>query len=377
MLSFVQRYGADEIHLDRNYRSTQKILDVANRVISKAYDSWEGRVLKLWTEAPEGEDVEAEIYPNGLEEVGHITKRISNLVRDGYRYSDIALLMRMSFLSRGVEKEFMAKGIPFEVVRGLAFYERAEVKDLLAYLRFLSNVADRAAFERIINIPKRGIGRKALSIIRGNFRESWIQALCDSSFPPRLRARAECFVNLALKYRDQVDVQPCETVKGLIKDIGYEEYLGDAYKEDYEDRLQNVSELINVLRELETLGKTLKEFTEDLCLSSEQDAIGSDDKVKLMTVHAAKGLEFPVVFLIGLEEEIFPAAKALHNPRALEEERRLCYVAVSRAQERLFLSAARERMRFGSYVYLEASRFIEEVTGNYGGATSCPSRKRI
>ncbi|HTZ16980.1 MAG TPA: ATP-dependent helicase, partial [Dissulfurispiraceae bacterium] len=191
--------------------------------------------------------------------------------------------------------------------------------------------------------------------------EDWIEALRETKLPPKQRANADRFMALIDGYSTSVDEKPYTVLMELLRDIKYEEYLAMHYREDFEERQGNVSELVNVLKALESEGKPFSQFLEDTILASEQDKIGASDSVKVMTVHAAKGLEFPVVFVVALEEAIFPSARSLDYPQALEEERRLFYVAVTRAKERLYLSSAMYRKRYGDAVFASRSRYIEEV----------------
>jgi len=271
------------------------------------------------------------------------------------------VLIRMAFLSRALESVFMQYGIPYTIVRGLAFYERAEVKDLLSYLRFISNLRDGAAFERIINTPPRGIGKKGRSLIRESFKTDWIQALRDTKLPQRQRQNMEAFIKTVERHTEAVEERPYTVLMDLVEDLKYLDYLQKEYREDHEDRIENVSELANVLERLQEEGKPFSEFMEDSLLSSDQDRIGSDDSVKILTLHAAKGLEWPVVFIPALEEEIFPSAKSMLNDAALEEERRLFYVGTTRAKERLYLSSADLRMKFGKTLYALPSRYLKEI----------------
>jgi DNA helicase-2/ATP-dependent DNA helicase PcrA len=361
ILNFSKDFGAAEAKLEINYRSTQKILDVANRVISKADSVWDGKILQLQCDR---EDKGEALYTkNGdnFAECNNVASTVRKLAAQGYRYSDMAVLMRMSFVSRGFEYAFMNAGIPYEIIGGAAFYERVEVKDLLAYLRLMINRKDRAAFERSVNAPPRGIGAKGLALIKDGFTEDWIQAMRDTKLPPRQRASIDAYTGLIEKYGPEVDERPYTVLMGLLKDIQYEKYIHDHYREDFEERQGNISELASALKAVEIEGKGFAQFLEDSVLAHEQDRIGAADTVKVMTVHAAKGLEFPVVFLVALEEAIFPSARALDNPQQLEEERRLFYVAVTRAKERLYMSSALYRKRFGDAVYAQRSRYINEI----------------
>lgn len=361
IINFAEDHSARETRLDINYRSTKKILDLANRIISGADRIWEGKILELSTVRSDEGEVRYERAESGGEECASVAERIRALVREGYRYSDIAVLMRMSFVSRGIEHAFINYGIPYEIIGGPAFYERAEIKDMLSYLRLITNKKDRAAFDRIINVPPRSIGAKTLLRLKDNFVTDWIQALRDTKLSAKQRARADRFIAVITSYEEIIEGKPYEVLMDLLGDLGYAEYLAAHYKDDYEDRKGNISELANVLKALEAAEKPFSEFLEDTVLSSDQDRIGNSDSVKVMTIHAAKGLEFRVVFLMALEEEIFPSGRARENPSALEEERRLLYVAITRAKERLYLSSAGYRMRFGEAMFAPESRYIEEV----------------
>ena len=361
ILNFTKDFSAAEKKLEKNYRSTQAILDVANKVIAKADMMWEGKILKLSTDRRDDGEILYTKNSDNIAECGSIASRIRKLVDIGYQYSDMAILMRMSFVSRGFEHSFMNAGIPYEIIGGAAFYERAEVKDLLAYLRLMLNRKDRAAFERSINAPPRSIGTKTIANIRGNYSEDWLQALRDTRLPPRQRAKADSFTSLIDSYCSLVDDKPYTVLMELLRDIQYEKYLALHYKEDFEERQGNVSELANVLKAIESEGKLFSQFLEDTILASEQDRIGPSDAVKVLTIHAAKGLEFPVVFVVALEEAIFPSSRSLDHPQALEEERRLFYVAVTRAKERLYLSSSMYRRRYGDAVFAPRSRYVEEL----------------
>ncbi|MBF0558206.1 MAG: UvrD-helicase domain-containing protein [Nitrospirae bacterium] len=362
ILNFAEDHAARETKLDINYRSTKKILDIANRIISGADRIWEGKILELSTVRSDEGEVGYERSESSGEECSFIAEKIQSLSRQGYLYSDMAVLMRMSFVSRGVEHTFINYGIPYEIIGGPAFYDRAEIKDMLSYLRLISNNKDKAAFDRVINVPPRSVGAKTLLKVAGNYVTDWIQALKDTKLPPRQRANADRFITTLTSYEDSIEEKPYTVLMELLRDLGYPEYLAAHYKDDYEDRKGNISELANVLKALETAGKPFSEFLEDTILSSDQDRIGSSDSVKVMTIHAAKGLEFRVVFVMALEEEIFPSGRAMENPAAMEEERRLFYVAVTRAKERLYLSSAGYRMRFGDAMFATESRYIEEIS---------------
>lgn len=364
ILRFGREFGATEMRLEKNYRSTRKILEVANIVIGKVDRMWADKVLTLHTDKLEEGEVEYRDSEDQDSENRHIVEKIKNLTST-HSYSDMAVLIRMSFLSRGLESSLMQHGIPYEIVRGLAFYERAEVKDLLCYLRLIANTRDRAAFDRVVNTPARGIGKKAIGVIGENYKTDWIQALKDAKLSKRQRSNADALIGMLLKHGEAVEETPYTVLMSIIRELKYLEYLEGEYEEDHEDRIENVSELCNVLLSIETEGKHFSEFMEDSLLASDQDRISQEESVKIMTIHAAKGLEWPVVFLPALEEGIFPSERSIMNVAALEEERRLFYVACTRAKEGLYLSSADYRMKFGRTSYMLPSRYINEIKGSY------------
>jgi DNA helicase-2/ATP-dependent DNA helicase PcrA len=357
---FVKEFGAKEMKLEKNYRSTKKILDIANTVISGVNNYSSDRILELHTDKEEEGEVKYVKKADGISESIWIAEKIRELSAS-HSYSDMAILIRMSFLSRGLESIFMQYNIPYTIVRGLAFYERAEVKDMLSYLRFISNHRDRAAFERIINTPSRGIGKKGMAVIGDSFKTDWIQASRDAAMPQRQRKNIDEFIRIVGKHAESVEERPFTVLMDILSELQYLNYLEKEYKEDYEDRIENVSELANVLERLQEDGKPFSEFMEDSLLSSDQDRIGNEDSVKILTLHAAKGLEWPVVFMPALEEEIFPSAKSILSDAALEEERRLFYVGTTRAKDNLYLSSADVRMKFGQTLYAMRSRYIKEI----------------
>ncbi|MDA8432457.1 MAG: ATP-dependent helicase [Nitrospiraceae bacterium] len=364
ILKFAREFGATEMRLEQNYRSTRKILDVANIVIGKVDRMWADKVLTLHTDREEEGEVEYRDSADHDAENRRIAEKIQELAAE-QSYSDIAVLIRLSFLSRGLESSFMQHGIPYEIVRGQAFYERAEVKDLLCYLRLIANTKDRAAFVRIVNTPARGIGKKAVAGIAEHFETDWIQALGAARLSRRSRGNADALIGMLSKHADEVEEKPYSVLMSIIRELDYLEYLKEEYKEDHEDRIENVSELCNVLLSVETEGRPFSEFMEDSLLASDQDRISQEESVKIMTIHAAKGLEWPVVFLPALEEGIFPSERSLMSGAALEEERRLFYVACTRAKEGLYLSSADYRMKFGRTSRMLPSRYIGEIRGSY------------
>ncbi|WP_293442603.1 UvrD-helicase domain-containing protein [Persephonella sp.] len=356
--------GTRIIKLERNYRSTEKILSVANKVISGAKGRWKEKVLKLWTDRKGGEDIYLISLETDRRESEFITKRISSLVKDeGYRFGDLAVLIRMSYLSRNIEEAFVRSGIPYQVIGGLKFYERAEIKDILAYLRFALQPRDTQAFKRIINLPSRGIGEKTIQKIQNFYETDWLQALKDAyeQLPKKAQFSLQEFLELVEYVRKYGNEKPSETARYIVEVIKYEDYLEGKYK-DWEDRVANIHELFNALKEVERSGKTFLEFLEESSLSQAQDNLENSDTVKIMTVHAAKGLEFPIVFIAGLEDGIFPSGRSFEDIEQSEEERRLFYVAITRAKEKVFMSFARKRASFsGQLNETKPSKFLKEI----------------
>ncbi len=355
------------VKLERNYRSTKKILDLANKVIEKSEGKWKKKVLKLWTDKIGDEDITVFKLPNEKYEVKFVIKKIKDFIKQNYSPSDIAILIRMSYLSRIFEEELLKEKIPYQIIGGFKFYERAEVKDILAYLRFSINPSDTQAFKRIINLPSRGIGKETISLIekvRNEEKTDWIEAL-KLAFP-NLKAKQKIsiqeFLEIIEYVRDYGDKKPYDTVKYLLESINYIDYLQSKYPNDFSERIENINELQRVLLEVQNENKSLKDFLEEYVLSQAQDSIKDDNSLKIMTVHASKGLEFPIVFLPALEEGIFPSGKSLGNHIEMEEERRLFYVAITRAKEHLIMSFAEQRTSFkGKPLKTKPSRFLRDI----------------
>ncbi|WP_297457101.1 UvrD-helicase domain-containing protein [Persephonella sp.] len=352
------------IKLERNYRSTEKILSVANKVISDIRGRWKEKVLNLWTDKKGGEDIYLVILETDKKESDFIARKIKSIVNEeGYQYSDFAVLVRMSYLSRNIEEAFIKHNIPYQVIGGVKFYERAEVKDILAYLRFALIPTDTQAFKRIINLPSRGIGEKTIQKIKQFYETDWLQALHDAypSLSKKIQLRLQEFLELIEYVRNHANTSPANTAKYVVDVIKYEDYLMDKYK-DWEDRIANIHELFNALKEVEKSGKTFMEFLEESSLSQAQDHLENSNTVKIMTVHAAKGLEFPVVFIAGLEDGIFPSGRSFEDIEQMEEEKRLFYVAITRAKEKLFMTYAKQRASFSGYLNeTKPSRFLKNI----------------
>ncbi|WP_457623271.1 ATP-dependent helicase [Persephonella sp.] len=353
------------IKLERNYRSTDKILYIANKIISGSKGRWREKILKLWTDKKGGEDIYLVQLETDKNESFFIGQKILRYVKEeGYSFSDFAVLIRMSYLSRNIEDSLMKFKIPYQIVGGVKFFERAEVKDIVAYLRFAFFPKDTQAFKRIINLPSRGIGEKTLKKIEEHYETDWYQALTSSfeTFSTKVKMRIQEFIEIIDTVKKYGNEKPSEMAKFVYDAINYEEYLSGKYPKDWEDRVANVEELFNALKEIEKSEKTFVQFLEENSLSQAQDNISDDNSVKIMTVHSAKGLEFPVVFIAGLEDGIFPSGRAFEDVEQLEEERRLFYVAVTRAKQKLFLTYSKFRTGYNSqYLETKPSRFLKDI----------------
>lgn len=364
ILNFERDYPeATIIKLEQNYRSTKAILDAAHSIISK---NTQRSNKKLWTDSNEGGPINVIQSINERAEADSIVQRIQTAVQLKARnYSDFALLYRTNAQSRALEEMCMRYGIPYRIVGGVRFYDRKEIKDILAYLRLLYQFEDRVSFERIINVPTRGIG--AVSATRffafvdqvGGIQKALSQ-IEQVDITTRAKASLTKLYDTMLHFKAQSETVPLPVLlEKLIDTIGYIEYLHDGSIQG-EARQENVKELLSVAQAYEAVG--LDVFLEEVSLMSDIDSADfGTDVVTLMTMHAAKGLEFPVVFVCGMEESIFPHSRALFDQQEMEEERRLCYVAFTRAKEELFVSYATSRMLFGSVQHSPPSRFLHDI----------------
>ncbi len=367
ILSFEHQYeNAKVIRLEQNYRSTQNILTCANEVI-KNNRSRKGK--RLWTSAGDGEKVI--VYGASTEqgESRYVAETVLQNIKEGGKYSDNAVLYRMNAQSNSIENAFMRSGIPYKVIGGLKFFDRKEVKDIIAYLSVINNENDLLRLKRIINEPKRGIGAatvEALESISRDLGESPLQVMrVARDYPilsrsaPRLTALAEMFDDL----REHSELIPLpELLDELMEKSGYRAFL-ETQGDEGATRLENINELkstmVSYLEEAEE--PSLSGFLEDVALYADIDSMDSSDSVTLMTVHSAKGLEFNNVFVVGMEENIFPSSRSTDTEEDIEEERRLAYVAITRARKHLSLSYARQRLLFGSTNFNRPSRFISEL----------------
>jgi DNA helicase-2/ATP-dependent DNA helicase PcrA len=361
--------GVRVVKLEQNYRSTQTILTAAGAVVAKN----RGRKAKtLWTENPGGEQIIYRRLESEREEARFVCRETERHLRRGGKLSDVAVFYRTNAQSRVVEDAMVADAISYHMIGGMRFYERLEIKDVLAYLKVLENPADEIALKRIINTPPRGIGHATIDKIaeladrRGiPLFEALRQAAKGELLTAGPRGKIADFETLLESFRALVDTVPiAELASRIIEESGYAARLKDDRSDEARDRLDNLQELLAALEEfaLTNAEKSLSAFLEQVALVSDLEQ-GEQGKasVTLMTLHAAKGLEFPVVFIIGMEERLFPHVRALDDPIQMEEERRLCYVGMTRAREYLFLTNARRRRIFGQDQYNTSSRFIAEI----------------
>jgi len=362
-----ERYYKDTtiIKLDHNYRSTKSILDAAHSVISKNEQRSE---KKLWTDKGKGLPVQILQAQNQSAEADMIIRQIESMVKAGRRkYNDYAVLYRTNAQSRAIEEMFVRYGLPYKIVGGVKFYDRKEVKDIIAYLRFIFQPDDSISFERIINVPSRGIGAKSLEVFR-----TWVsvsggimKALESVDDCPGMTQKAKSgfreMAGIVLSYQSIMeDTAVSGLVDSLIRRLDYLNYLDDGSLQG-ESRQENVRELISVAKAYQDVG--IEGFLEEVSLVSDNESSDKSEanSVTLMTLHAAKGLEFSVVFMVGLEESIMPHSRALYDQREMEEERRLMYVGMTRAREELYLLYASSRALYGGVQYNPPSRFLTEV----------------
>lgn len=383
ILDFEQVFpDAKVIKLEQNYRSVGNILDAANAVIRNN----RGRKDKtLWTQNPTGEKIEFRPFDTGFDEAEYIVGDIARKVREGARYQDHAILYRTNAQSRMFEEKFVAAGIPYKIVGGINFYARKEIKDLLAYLKTIDNGRDDLAVRRIINVPKRGIGLTTINRVQESAMERGIgfyealQGLDLISNIGRGASKLDSFVALIEYFKMRAEeVTILELMKEIIYKTGYAEMLEAEGKEEAEARQENIDELLSKIADYEENctdeQPTLNGFLEDVALVADIDSLDEDaDYVVLMTLHSAKGLEFPHVYLAGMEDGLFPSYMTItaDDEEEMEEERRLCYVGITRAEKELTLTSAKRRMIRGETQYNKISRFVKEIpaellsTGEY------------
>ena len=357
------------IKLEQNYRSTKRILDAAHTVITKNVQRSD---KKLWTEAGDGLPVQIIQAASERAEAETIVRRVRIGIDGGMRrYRDYAVLYRTNAQSRAIEETFVHYGIPYRVVGGVRFYDRKEIKDVLAYLRLIYQPDDRVSFERIVNVPARGIGPKSLENFYGwrrvnslSLSEALVRARECGDMTPKARGALAELGDLLSAVRVLSEETPVAAlIDSLLRRINYLTFLDDGTPQG-EARQENVKELLSVAREYQDVG--LEGFLEEVALISDVDSADfGSDAVTLMTLHAAKGLEFPVVFMVGMEESIFPHSRALYDQTEMEEERRLCYVGMTRAREELYLTYATGRLLYGGVQHNVPSRFLSEIDAGF------------
>ena len=374
ILNFQKDYpDAKVIFLEQNYRSTKTILAAAQNIISKN----QTQVPKeLWTENNQGEKIHVRETLNERAEAEFITDQMDGLLESGYKIQDFTILYRTHAQSRALEEELITRGFPYQIIGGIRFYERKEIKDILSYLKFMVNPTDLISFERIYNVPTRGIGETTFNKILAIPEIDIIQSIGvlakekgDTKQAKSLTEFKKLLIDLSNKKNDK---NLTSVIRYVIKRVGYEDYLKNlvAKKEIYDntaDKMENLKELLTVARKYDLLNgeEGIEKFLEEIALLQETDKMkASADRITLMTIHSSKGLEFPVVFIAGMEEGLFPHSRATLAPLELEEERRLCYVAITRAKNRLFMTHTKYRTIFGSTQTNLPSRFIYEIPPN-------------
>jgi DNA helicase-2/ATP-dependent DNA helicase PcrA len=375
ILDFEADYpDATVVLLEQNYRSTQTILSAANAVIAKNPDR---RPKRLWSDAGPGDVIKGYVADNEHDEAAWVAQQIDALSDDhGVQPADVAVFVRTNAQTRPFEDVFIRVGLPYKVVGGVRFYERREVRDALAYLRVLVNPLDTVSLRRIVNVPKRGIGERAeaaVEALSSRDRIGWLDALRRADEAPALAPRSLAAIQGFIALYDELaalagsDTPPGDVLSAVLDRSGLLAELQASDDPQDEGRAENLTELVSVAREFEQLNPegTLGDFLEQVSLVADADEIPADDGtggvVTLMTLHTAKGLEFPVVFLTGVEDGVFPHLRSLGDPKELEEERRLAYVGVTRARERLFISRALARSSWGTPSWNPPSRFLDDI----------------
>ena len=383
ILNFEQEFpNAKIVKLEENYRSTQNILNAANEVIKNNKSKID---KQLWTQNEEGDKIEYKTLNNEYEEVEYVVDEIDDICRKEHEsYSNFAVLFRTNAQARVLEEVFMKSGTPYKLIGGIKFYARKEIKDIISYLKLIQNINDNIALKRIINEPKRGIGNTALDKLDALSSESGMsifEFIQDSNNLISFRSAGNIMefrdmINDLIKEKDKIKVS--ELIKKTLKDSGYEDMLNSEGTKETEIRFDNLMEFIGVAIEFENENaeNSLGDFLDSIALVSDVDNLDeSTDAVTLMTMHSAKGLEFDNVFLVGMEEGLFPSKRSIEEDAQTEEERRLCYVAITRAKKHLFITNTKKRTLYGSTTYSIPSRFIDEIPENLLSETSIENKE--
>ena len=370
-LEFDQVYkNTKVIRLEQNYRSSQNILSVASNLISNN----QNRVGKtLITTMEDGDLVKLNCFKNGKDEAVGVSDEIENKIKKKFSYNNVAILVRAIFQTREFEERFLKIGMPYRILGGTKFYERAEIKDCVAYLRLIHQEKDDLAFERIVNNPKRSIGNNTIKNIHEfskdnnlNLERASIKMLEKNLIKPKTKIGLSLFINLLNKWRNDFKVKNFNHIKLLqivLDESGYSAMLKNKKDLDNENRLENIKELLSAMKEFDTL----ESFLEHVSLATSVDQEWDGEKINMMTMHAAKGLEFDVVFLPGWEEGLFPHQKSIEEKgqKGLEEERRLAYVGITRAKKKAIISFSMNRFYQGDWIDSMASRFVDELPDEY------------
>ena len=362
-----------QIKLEQNYRSTSNIINAARSVITKNNAR---KDKKIWTSANEGEKITLYSATSETDEANYVAVNIKKLMeKNNYKYSDFAILYRANSLSRKYEESFMKYDIPYRIFGGLKFYDRMEIKDILAYLRLIDNKQDDISLKRIINVPKRSIGAKSIEKIEDYARENQMcifDAIDDIEKilgAGKARESIKKFKIMVSALKSFAKIMPVsELLDKVLENTGYEKMYKEENTVESQTRIDNINELKSVVQEFEKISeeKSLSDFLQNATLSTDMDEnANSDNYVTLMTIHSSKGLEFPVVFMVAVEEDIFPSSRSSMEESKLEEERRLCYVAITRAKEKLFITRAQTRMLYCRTNCNMASRFITEIDNSF------------
>ena len=352
---------AEVVRLEQNYRSTQNILDAANNVI-KNNNGRKGK--NLWTEHGSGGKITVYKAFSDSDEAGFVADTMRALSSEGYSYGDMAVLYRANSSSRSLEDMFMRRAIPYRVLAGLRFYDRKEIRDMIAYLRLIKNPSDDISLKRIINTPSRKIGKVTLdSIAAAAARDNTSMLDAIGRNPDLFKGSADEFYKFIMKMRALSETEPIDELVNEVYELsGYRAFLENDEKAD--ERMDNVGELISgAAHYCETAEEaSFSDYMDNLALISDIDNYDEElDAAVLMTIHAAKGLEFPIVFICGFDDGIFPNFMCMYDPSEMEEERRLCYVGITRAKEKLFLTCAKSRIVYGKSTQYRPSRFLDEI----------------
>jgi len=369
ILNFERDYPkAMVVKLEQNYRSTKHILDAAHKVISQ---NRKRSTKKLWTNDTSGQPVQIIPALNERSEGETIVRRIQTSIdMRTHGYNDFAVLYRTNAQSRSIEEQFIRFGVPYKIVGGVRFYDRAEIKDILAYLRFIYQPEDVISFSRVINVPARGIGAKSLQnffdwrILKGYSLSEALQNISVAPLTPKAIGAFREFIDIINGLSElSEEVTVADLLDNLLRRIDYLKYLDDGTTQG-ESRVENVKELLSVAKAYSEVG--LSSFLEEVALVSDLDAIDDKaDAVTLMTLHSAKGLEFPVVFMPGMEESLLPHGRSLYEQAEMEEERRLCYVGMTRAKQELYMLYADSRVLYGSIQHNPPSRFLTDIDSGF------------